>query len=60
MEDKFRQSIVELKEGYQSEAKNKTKGTGILPINHESELKARELGRVLSLYDKHFRKENIQ
>jgi len=58
MEDKFRQAIVELKEGYQFESKNK--GTGILPINHESELKARELERVLSLYDKHFRKENVQ
>jgi len=53
MEDKFRQAIVELKEGYQFESKNK--GTGILPTNHEASLKARELERVLSLYDKHFK-----
>jgi len=54
MTDEFRQKIVELKKGHEAAAKNKTNGTGVMPSNHEGELKAHLLKQVLALYDKHF------
>ena len=52
--DDFKDKLIELRASCRMIEKNTSNGTGVLPINETSKVRAELLNSIIVMYDKHF------